>query len=205
MVDDAKLAEARRRVSKAERKALDRAMALRDEAVSLLEAAKAQATRIRDDAKAEAARTRQAAADEAVADDGERARLTGELQTRQAELTDLRAELAVARASAVPADEWGRVRAERDRLQGELTAAKAERDRIAVELAEARAQLAELCAPLTGDTGDASDPGAAADAQAGNGKAVVEADLLALVALVESVEAERDALAAEVERLRSSS
>ena len=58
MADDAKLADARKRVARAERKALDRALALRDEAEHLIEAARAQATKIREDAKIEAAKQR---------------------------------------------------------------------------------------------------------------------------------------------------
>src|SRR5688572_27631798 len=114
MPEDAKLVEARRRVSRAERKALDRAQALRDEALSLLEHAKTQAARIREDAKAEAARIRSEAKE-------------GDPEATASIKADLDA-----------------ARAENDRLLLELSEAKADAERSAAELTDTADATAEF-------------------------------------------------------------
>ena len=85
MAEDPKLVEARRRVSKAERRALDRASALRDEALTLLEAAKVQAQRLRDAATADAQKLRSETSESDGAAQTEIARLTAELEALRAE------------------------------------------------------------------------------------------------------------------------
>jgi hypothetical protein len=102
LADDAKLADARKRVARAERKALDRALALRDEAERLLSAARVQGTKIREDAKADAAKQRAALEAELAAARDQAfepapADADGELESLRAAVEEARAAAATAR------------------------------------------------------------------------------------------------------------
>jgi chromosome segregation ATPase len=191
VADAAKLADARKRVTRAERKALDRALALRDQAEALLESARGLAARIRDDAKSDAARIRDAEAEAARAapEDAPSAAATT-IAELQAALETARAETAAAR------DERDVARAEIGAAQEDAKAARDERDR-ARSAADEHAERWSSTAALQSELNAARERIAQLEAGAGDRE-----DLLALVALVEAVEAERDALAAELDELR---
>lgn len=197
------LAGPRARVHRSERRALDRALALRDEAARLLVVAEEQAAHVRDEATAEAAELRQRARAEIDAAHADAKADVERLQTEAAAGDAVRVggeapgDRPADPVAAAPDGEAPAGR-EADPLVADALLAGARAEAAAI-VAEARAdaeRLAEASGSRSGGTAVEPVPPAVADGEG------IDDDVQALVALVESVEAERDAIAAELTAVR---
>lgn len=193
---------ARARVHRSERRALDRALALRDEAARLLVVAEEQAARVRDEATTEAAELRRRA----------RAEIDAARAEAKADVERLRTEAAASGPRRDPGEAAGEGQADPEAAPGGEAPGGREADPFVVDalLAGARAEAAAIVAEARADAerlvaaaasrAGATPPEPVPPSVAGGDETGDEVN--ALVALLESVEAERDAIAAELTAVR---